>query len=472
MRSFRFELASRYAATMAAGITLLAGLGYFALRDALDRQINASLLNVASIQAASVTDDPSGEMQFHEWALTPEEAFSLKDLTRYAQIWNETGASLVRSQYLTRDLPLDTAALRTSAEGEFAWAEAPFGDGSIRSIYYPLGRMGPSHSRHIIQVAAPLTARNDTLRSALLFLAGLVLLVSAGSMLGSWWLAGRAVQAVHDITEQAEGIGATTLGERISAHADTHEFRRLVQVLNIMLDRIDAAFETQKRFTADASHELRSPLTALRGELELARRRDRSPEEYRRVLDSALEETERISQLAEDLLTLARSDAGVMRPRLQEVDLGTRVRETVNRLETRAKDRSQRVRVNAVGDTTALLDPDLIDRLIWNLVDNAIKFTSPGGSIEIEVSSSDGECVLEVADTGPGIRKEELPTIFDRFAQADASHASVEGTGLGLAIARAITTAHGGRVSAHNRSTGGALFRVRLPRAGETVETQ
>jgi two-component system OmpR family sensor kinase len=239
-----------------------------------------------------------------------------------------------------------------------------------------------------------------------------------------------------------------------------------------MLDRIDAAFETQKRFTADASHELRSPLTALRGELELARRRDRSPEEYRRVLDSALEETERISQLAEDLLTLARSDAGVMRPRLQEVDLGTRVRETVNRLETRAKDRSQRVRVNAVGDTTALLDPDLIDRLIWNLVDNAIKFTSPGGSIEIEVSSSDGECVLEVADTGPGIRKEELPTIFDRFAQADASHASVEGTGLGLAIARAITTAHGGRVSAHNRSTGGALFRVRLPRAGETVETQ
>lgn len=467
MRSFRFELALRYAATTATGISLLAALGYMTLRDSLDRQIDASLLSVASIQASSVTDDPSGEMHFHEWDLTPDEAASLGDLNRYAQIWNEAGESLVRSQYLTHDLPLDTAALRTSAEGEFAWAEAVFGDGQIRSIYYPLGRMGPSHTRHVIQVAAPLTARNATLRSALLFLAGLVLVVSASSMAGSWWLADRAIQAVRDITEQAENIGASTLGQRISSHAETQEFSRLVQVLNTMLARIDGAFEAQRRFTADASHELRSPLTALRGELELARRRERTPDEYRRVIDSALEETVRLGNLTEDLLTLARSDAGVMQPYLQYTALCERVRETIRRLEPRANEKSQQLQFTTAGDCTGLADPELMERMAWNLIENAIKFTSPGGSIHVTVFADDRDVVLEVADTGPGIRDDALPTLFERFSQGDASHTSVEGTGLGLSIVRAIAEAHGGRVSAENRPSGGALFRVRLPRSVE-----
>jgi len=467
VRSFRLQLALRYAATTATGITLLSALGYVALRDALDGEIDASLLSVASVQAASVTDDPSGEMHFHEWELTPEEAASLGDLNRYAQIWTESGESLVRSQYLTRDLPLDTAALLASARGEFAWAEAPFGDGSIRSIYYPLGRMGPSHTRHVIQVAAPLQARNATLRSALLFLAGLVLLVSASSMAGSWWLAGRAMQAVRDITEQAESIGASTLGQRITPHAETQEFSRLVQVLNTMLARIDGAFETQRRFTADASHELRSPLTALRGELELARRRDRTPEEYRRVIDSALEETVRLSNLTEDLLTLARSDAGVIQAHLQDLDLGRQVQETIGRLEPRAKEKSQQLQFTAEGNCTGLVDPQLMERMAWNLIENAIKFTSPGGSIHVAVFVDADDLVLEVADTGPGLREDALPTLFERFSQGDASHSSVEGTGLGLSIVRAIAEAHGGRASAENRPSGGALFRVRLPRAAE-----
>ena len=125
-RSLRFELASRYAAAVALGIALVATIGYLVLRDTLDRQINASLISVASIQAASVTDDPTGEMHFHEWGVTAAEAESLGDLNRYAQIWSESGESLLRSQYLTHDLPLDERALSEAAAGEFAdpeWAE-------------------------------------------------------------------------------------------------------------------------------------------------------------------------------------------------------------------------------------------------------------------------------------------------------------------------------------------------------------
>lgn len=466
MRSFRFQLALRYTATMAGGTLLASGAGFLALRTSLDRQIDASLSSVASIQAASVASDPGGEMHFHEWTLTPDEAAALRDLTRYAQIWNEEGESLGRSASLTSDLPVDSASLQRSATGDVAWSEASIDDRPIRSIYYPLGRLGSDHTRHILQVAAPLNARNATLQFAALFLAGLVLLVSAGSLLGSWWLAGQAVGALQEITEQAERIGAGTLGKKISAHADTAEFSRLVRVLNTMLARLASAFEAQRRFTADASHELRSPLTALRGELELARRRDRNPDEYRRVIDSALEETDRMTVLTENLLTLARSDAGVMHPRLQRIDLATRVRETVDRMRGKIEAKAQRIEIRARGDTEAVLDPDLMDRVVWNLVGNATKFTGPGGSIGVAVFPEGEELVLEVEDSGPGIPEGAADSIFERFSQGDASHASVEGTGLGLAIVRAIVQAHGGSVSAGNRLVGGALFRVRLPRAG------
>jgi len=463
IRSFRFQLSARFTATMTVGIVAVAGLGWAALRQTLDRQIEASVLNVASIQASSVTDSPDGAMHFHEWNLTPEEAASLRDLNRYAEVWDESGRSLLRSQFLTRDLPLDTPALAKAAAGELAWTDDRLGETEIRALYYPLGRLGASHARHVLEVAAPLTSRNRTLETAALFLAAIVLAVSAGTFLGSWWLAGRAVRPVRDITHEAEAIEAGTLGRRIDAHADTREYERLVDVLNTMLERLDEAFEAQRRFTSDASHELRSPLTALRGELELALRREREPEEYRRVLESSLEEAERLSALAEDLLTLARSDAGVIEPRLRRVEATETIRRIVERHRTRADEKSIRLEADVEAGMSGVCDPDLLDRLLSNLLENALKFTTPGGRVEVSARGEGEDLVLEVADTGPGIREEDLPRIFDRFYRADAARTSTEGTGLGLSIVRTTAAAHGGEVTARNRPEGGAVFRVRLP---------
>ncbi len=463
-RSLRFELASRYAVAVALGIALVAAIGYLVLRGALDRHIDASLLNVASVQASSVTEDPTGEMRFHEWDMTAEEALSLGDLNRYAQVWNESGESLLRSRHLTRDLPVDSTALRKAAIGELAWSEGSLDEQHVRSIFYPLGRLGASHERHILQVAAPLSARDRTMRTAGLFLFGIVVLVSVGSFLGSWWLAGKTVRPVHEIIAQTERISGGRPGERISAYAETREFESLVQVLNMMLGRIDDAFEAQRRFTADASHELRSPLTALRGELELALRRERDPDEYRRVIDSSLEEAVRLSRLTEDLLALARSDAGVMTLRLEEVDLGERLRVAVDRLQARIEDKELRVSVDVPAEATGLYDAKLVDQLVWNLLDNAVKFSTPGGAIEASIVPSGEEFVLTVADTGPGIPEEAIRHIFDRFSRVDDAHAA-EGTGLGLSIVQAIAETHGGSVTATNGDTGGARFQVRLPRA-------
>lgn len=465
-QTLRFRLAARTALGMTAALTVVSLIGLFGARAFLDRELNASLLNVASIQASSVTDSPSGEMDFHEWDLTPQEAAQVRELNRYAQVWSASGQSLLRTQYITSDLPLDTAALHTAAAGELVLTEQRFQDLPIRSLYYPLERMGAAHARHVLQVAAPLTGRNGMLRQLAVLLLAITAVTGAASFLGGWWLAVRVVRPVHEIIDQAEAMRAGTLGRRLEADADAREYERLISVLNTMLARLESSFEVQRRFTADASHELRSPLTALRGELELALRRERDPAEYRRVIGSGLQEVERLTSLVQDLLVLARSDAGTMQPRLQATDAAQRVEAVVGRLRPAATRAGLVLGLSADGAAEMLVDPALLEQMVWNLVDNAIRYTPAGGAIEVAVARNGDAVSVSVSDTGPGVHATERDRIFERFHRGDeARTASGDGggTGLGLSIVRAIVEAHGGRVSVATSPAGGAHFDVILP---------
>jgi two-component system, OmpR family, sensor kinase len=463
--SLRFRLAVRMALAMTAALAFMSIVRLLWARSFLDRELNANLMNVASIQASALTDEPTGVMQFHEWDLTPEEAAQVRELNRYAQVWSASGESLLRTQYITADLPLDTLALRVAADQQIVMTEQTFQGMPIRSLYYPLERMGHLHARHVLQVAAPLTGRNRMLRQLAWLLAGITVLSGAATFLGGWWLALRVVRPVDEIISQAEAIRAGTLGHRIQADADSQEYRRLVDVLNTMLDRLERSFEAQRRFTADASHELRSPLTVLRGEIELALRRDRASDEYRRVLDSNLQEVNRLTNLAQDLLTLARSDAGVMEPRLQAADVVELSRTVLDRLRARAGERDVTLALEAPDRVETLLDPALFEQLLWNLVDNAVKFSPEGATVDVAIRADHDGLTVRVADRGPGIPPGDLGQIFERFYRVDRARTAGQtgGTGLGLAIVRAIAEAHGGSVTAANRAGGGAVFTIALP---------
>ena len=464
---FRTQLAARFAVTLSLAVGAVGVVAYVLLRDALDREIDASLLNVALIQAAATTDAPGGAMELHEWNLTPEEAESVRDLVRYAQVWSESGESLLRSRVLERDLPLDTGALGRAAAGEITWTEQHADGVRLRSLYYPLGRMGALHAPHVLQVAASMEQRDRTLTRVLWFIALVFVVAAAGALIGSMWLAERAVRPVHEITAQAEGIGAGTQPRRIDAYAEHAEYRDLVQVLNAMLGRLDASIEAQRRFTSDASHELRSPLTALRGELEVARRRDRSGEEYRRVLDSALEEVDRLARLVDDLLMLARADAGAAPARPRDARLATVAARVVERLAPSAHEREVELTLDAGSDTTGRFDPDLMERLLWNLVENALRYTPRGGRVAVGAHAHGDELELVVDDTGPGIPADMRTLVFDRFYRADDSRTQgpESGTGLGLSMVRSIARAHAGEATVEEAPGGGARFRVRFPRS-------
>ena len=456
MRSFRVQLALRFAGSMTLAVAALSALTVWIFRRALDEELNASLVAVASIQAGSVTDSPGGGMEFHEWELTPDEASSVRDLVRYAQVWSAEGRSLLRSQYMTSDLPVDSQALAQAARGDLVWGHGRYDALPVRVLYYPLSRFGQAHEGHVLEVAAPLVARDALVRRLTLSSVGVTGLVALASLLGSWWLAGRAVRPVHEVIDQAEGLGARSLDTRISAYADTVEYRRLVDVLNTMLARLQNAFEAQRRFTADASHELRSPLTVLRGELELALRRERSPREYQEVLESSVEEVRRLSEITENLLTLARSDAGALAPEATRVDARVVASHIVDRLGAVARQRD--VAIEVLGDPLQVdVDRGLLGQVTWNLVENAIRFSPSGSIVEVEVRAErvggEGGVRLTVRDRGPGPGSDP-DALFRRFFREDPARTRGN-AGLGLAIVRAIAEAHGGRVGARARDGGG-----------------
>ena len=305
-------------------------------------------------------------------------------------------------------------------------------------------------------------------RELLLVLAGVVVVGTGATLVGAWWLAGSAVRPVYEITEQATRIAPGTLDQRIAAHAETDEYRGLVAVLNRMLERLDQAFRNQRRLTADVSHELRSPLTALRGEMEVALRSERSARDYQRVLHSALEDIDRLTEMSEDLLLISRAEAHLLQADRIPTDVNAIVHCVVESLQPRIAERELAVDCRFAPDAThGVVDPDLVTRLVQQLLDNAVKFTPPGGRVRVATAplNGDGGIEIVVEDTGPGLGPELLPHVFEPFFRADQARSQGTGSGLGLAMVAAIARLHGGRVHAANVTTGGtgARFQVDLP---------
>jgi len=326
---------------------------------------------------------------------------------------------------------------------------------------YPLRLVGVAHGNHMLQVAAPLAPLERTLRDYIISELLLALLACGGAFLVGWQIAGAALRPTREITAQAEAIREGTPSPTITARADAEEFTRLVQVLNAMLGRLDRAFAIQRRFTADASHELRGPLTALRGELDLALKRPRSPEEYQATLQRCREEVIRLTHLATDLLTLARNEAGLNAQDLLDTDLRAIAERVVDRFRFAAQARSVRLGVTGEG-AIVRGDPGMLERVVSNLVDNAVKHAPEGGAVEVVVAAGD-PATLTVKDTGAGIAVADQPQLFSRFFRGEATSAT--GTGLGLAIARSAAEAHGGSLEFLGNDPG-AVFQLRLPASG------
>jgi two-component system, OmpR family, sensor kinase len=301
----------------------------------------------------------------------------------------------------------------------------------------------------------------SSLRWQLAAAGGIVLLVGLG---GGWLVASWTLRPIEVISATASSITARTLTGRIDDQKVPSELTELAQILNAMFARLQTAFEQQTRFTADASHELRTPLAVMRTHVESALRQPRTPEEYRETLDVCLQSIQRMGNLVQGLLTLARVDAGKLDLRLTVIDLKPLAAECVQLLEPLAAEKHVNI-TTQFRPATVLGDPSQLTQVVTNLLANAIQYNRTGGSVDVKLDCDQSAATLSVQDTGPGIPSEARSRLFERFFRIDEARArTTGGNGLGLAICKSIVQAHQGEIGCElGPDTIGAVFWIRLP---------
>jgi two-component system OmpR family sensor kinase len=462
--TFKARLSLWHMVVVAAILALTAASAGWAFSRVVRNQLDAALVDLAETEAALVRAD-GGPVRVHD--VPPGTAkTSFVRLDKFVQIVALDGGVVARSATLGRarlPAPLPVLDKARARETVFETLEN-FGEEPLRVVTRPADIRGV---RYAIQVAASLDDAYAVLRAARLLFLGMAVIILAAVGLTGGLLARRALRPIDQIVKRARQIGETHLAERLPPPGTRDEIGRLVDTLNEMLARIERSVEGQRRFTSDASHELRSPLSRLRAELEVTLRRPRDAAEYEESLRSCLDEVVRLSRLTEQLLVLARLDAGEGREVVDgPVDLTPILEESMRRLLPDTRQRRLEVVLKSSPDLSVRIAPGAAGLVVSNLLDNAVKFSPPGGRVIVEVRADGGEAVVAVSDTGPGIAADEMPQLFERFYRGAAARASeAPGVGLGLAISRAIVEKYGGRITVDTRPEGGATFSVRLPLA-------
>jgi heavy metal sensor kinase len=326
------------------------------------------------------------------------------------------------------------------------------------------GQVGGSHEGWNVQIASSLTEyRREmlSLRNTLLLLFPFGLLIS---LVAGHGLAGRALKPVERLTQAAQKISANNLDERIQTDRTDDELGHLASTLNAMIDRLASSLEATRRFTADASHELMTPLAQIRAEAEVALQAERTARQYSQVLYSIVEEVERLTRIADQLLALANTDADIDSSPIEFLSLRMIICAAVSALNDTASKAGVNLAIEDFHDITISLSADRLRLVLDNLIRNGILYNRPEGHVKIHVRRLKQYATIAIEDTGIGIPPDQLPLIFDRFYRVDKARSRCTGgIGLGLSIARAVVETMGGRIEVESEVGKGSTFRIVIP---------
>ncbi|HEX9048295.1 MAG TPA: ATP-binding protein [Verrucomicrobiae bacterium] len=317
-------------------------------------------------------------------------------------------------------------------------------------------------SGELILVGASIAREQRELRLAALKLAGFGGIILLVGLAGGWWFVRRALRPIAEISATATKIASGDLSQRINASETESELGQLAAVLNSTFARLDTAFAQQKQFASDAAHELRTPVSVILTQTQMALARERDAAGYKQTVEACQRAAQRMRRLIESLLELARFDAGQEVLKHLRFDLATIVSDSVDLVQPLAEQKN----VKVISELTAQEitgDSERLGQVVTNLLTNAIQYNKPAGEVRVRLSAGNGLTILEIADSGLGIKPEDLPRIFERFYRADKSRTGSGNTGLGLSICRAIVEAHGGTIDAASAPGNGSVFTVRLP---------
>jgi two-component system, OmpR family, sensor kinase len=466
-RSLRARLAFWHAGLLAVTLILLSGLTLLILRSVLSSRADEALYDYADKTAARIAT------ALYQGTLTGPPDFQRllselpQDLGRSVQVVDaRTGSIVAQLQGLTDSkLPLDMDTRIKAMRGQVMYqtVTGPF-EHPVRIVTVPV-QMGESVP-YMVQSAGSLEGVEYALQRTSAILLILTPLVFGFSLLGGWKLVGGSLRPVDEMTRTAMAMEPGRLDHRVEPTGSDDEIARLASAFNEMMGRLDRSFRQIRQFSADASHELKTPLTSIRGEAEVALMGDLEPEQYRKTLRSIVDEVERMSAIVENLLLLARADAEQVQLRREPLALEDLVLRVYEQMEGIARRKGVGLEIGEIDSVEAQGDSLWLGQILTNLVNNAVKYTPSGGKVTLalRLGEDDRSARISVTDTGHGIAPEHLPRLFDRFYRVDSGRSrEAGGVGLGLNIAQWAAHSHGGEITVESKVGQGTTFTLVLP---------
>ena len=461
INSFRFRLTLWYLLFFSLLFILFSLFLHGVLSHALERRLDEALAVEANTTAAMLQDE------FEEMKGNVPAASS--DAVSGMRLHGSLVAVLSGNRVLAASTPIpqpqvDFIAARASLDpaADLAVAVPQVAPNGARAAVHRVTVGGLDYQVVALQSRDELVGDLAVLRRVTLLALPLVIVLAG---LGGYWLASRSLAPLGWMAEQAHRITGSNLNTRLDIGNAAEELAVLSASFNELLSRLDLSFESMRRFVADASHELRTPLSIIRGEADVALSQERSAAEYRESLAIILDESRRLSRLVDDLLNLARADAGRLKLQSEEFYLNDLLAECCRSAQSLAAARGIALECRPAEDAPFRGDEELLRRLVMNLLDNAIRYTPPGGQVSAALEAQDSELRIRIADTGVGIAPDAAPHVFERFYRADIARSRQDGGfGLGLAIVKWIAESHHGEVALATHPGAGSTFTVTLPR--------
>jgi heavy metal sensor kinase len=452
------------------GCTLIffSALVYYQMKRSLYKSVDHKIMTISEVVASSIVPRSGGVLSHIEKDLT--EKVGRQPAGKFVQLLDRSGHVGEKSLNLrNKRLPVSYESLKNASEGRITYeTKVVFGE-SLRIITYPI-KSRSRKVRNIVQVASSLTEVEDTLKKLIFILASIVPLALIIASIGGIFLANKVLKPVNEINRITREITSKNLGLRVPRPQMHDELGQLVDTINSMIERLENSFSQIEQFTADASHELKTPLTILKGEAELALRKKREPEEYRHYLKSGLEEVNRLSRLVQDLLVLSKADTGRLILQNVSVNLSSLVEICGQQSKFLGEKGSVQLELITEPDVYVLGDSNRLKQMFYNLIENAIKYSNQGGKVTILTSRNGQYAKVAIRDHGVGISGEDIPFIFDRFYRVDKSRSrEAGGTGLGLSICKWIAEAHNGKIEVESAPGEGSCFTVLIPLLAEKV---
>jgi heavy metal sensor kinase len=457
--TLRTQLTLFYSITVSVLLTGFALIYYKTLSVGLDRDLTQEVVDRTSGLRGYLRFE-EGQPVFMFDPNDPEEVTFINTATRYYQVYEIRTGTLLREsdEFGASGVRFSPSDVTHYAQTAPSFVDVQTDEGKLRLRYEEVAVGGIPY---LLIVGASTRNWEDTLNS---FLEALAWLIPTGVLLAaiaSWFMAGKALQPVAALGAAAGEIGVTRLDKRLPVRGTRDELDKLAEEFNETLSQLEKAVGEMKQFTASISHELRTPLAVLRGEAEIALMQSSSPEQYRRVLTSQLEEFEKLTRMINQLLTLARAESGEVAIARDPVDLSSLVQSIAEQLEPVATSKNLKLLWHCQPGVTISGDAGWIERIVLNLIDNAIKFTGPGGQVSVEVLEEGSNRILRVRDNGIGMSPDAVPHIFERFYRADPSRSNrADGAGLGLSLVKWAVDQHQASIDVETSPDKGTAFRI------------